>query len=313
MGMLPEKGSYDKKIFRLWTILNRLDTRKKISTCELSEEFNVSYRTVQRDLQLLGEAGFPIVATEKGQHTFSEGFSLKRMEMSEEEASLLSFLYEIAKSLGENFEESFRGILRKVLAKECDSPFYVKIPEGVKLDKKMPYVKDLEKAIETSSVIEMDYEKPEGDKWLRVHPLKIMFFEGFWYLLARIEGKEWIVKLRLEKIRNLKVMEDTFDEPENLKTMLEESVNIWFSEKRDKKVVLKVDKEVARYFKQREYFPLQKIKKENKDGSLVVESMVSDHMEVIPNIMRWIPNVRVVSPAGLKEEIASRIEKYLKG
>ncbi|MFA6636913.1 MAG: transcriptional regulator [Candidatus Omnitrophota bacterium] len=309
--MLPDKGSYDKKIFRLWTILNRLDTRKMVSTRELSEEFNVSYRTVQRDLQLLGLAGFPVVTFEKGQHTFSDGFSLKRIEMSGEEASLLSFLYEIASSLGENFEESFRGILKKVLAKECDSPFYVKIPEGVKLDKKIPFVKDLEKAIESSNVIEMDYVKPEGEKRLRIHPLKIMFFDGFWYLLARIEGKDWIVKLRLENIRNLKVMEDTFDEPENLKTMLEESVNIWFSENRNKKVVLHIDKDVVRYFKQREYFPLQKIKKENKDGSLVVESMVSDYMEVIPNIMRWIPNVKVISPGELKETVKKRIEQYL--
>jgi predicted DNA-binding transcriptional regulator YafY len=311
MNMLPKEGSYDKKIFRVWHILNRLDSRKKVSTRQLSEEFNVSRRTIQRDLQLINLTGFPITTSENGLHSFSEGFSLKKMEMSEEEASLLSFLCEIARSLGDNFEESFRGILRKVISKECSSPFYVKIPEGIKLDKKLPFVKEMKEAIEDSRVIELDYEKPEGKKHLRVHPLKIISFEGFWYLLVRVEETDWIIKLRLEKIHNLKVLDDTFDEPENLKTMLDESVNIWFSDKRDKKVVLKIDKEVSRYFKQREYFPVQKIRKENKDGSLVVESMVSDYMEVIPNIMRWIPHVRVAEPTPLKKEIARRIGKYL--
>ena len=309
--MPPKNKNYDKKILRIWTILNKLDSCKEVSTSELSEEFNVSYRTIQRDLKLLDLAGFPMVAIERGHHTFMEGFSLKRMEMSGEEGSLLSFLYEIASSLGDNFEKSFREIFRKVLMGEVYSPFYVKIPEGVKLDEKIPHVKDIKTAIEDFRKIKIDYVKSDGQKTLKVHPLKIMFFDGFWYLLSRIDGKKWIVTLKIENIRNLKVLDDYFEEPDNLKTLLGESVNIWFSEKRNKKVVFKVDKEVAEYFKQRTYFPMQKVKKENKDGSLVIESRVGNYMEVIPNVLRWVPHVTVVEPADLKKDVKARIKKYL--
>jgi len=309
--MLPKDRNYDKKILRIWTILNKLDSRRKVSTRELSEEFNVSYRTIQRDLKLLDMAGFPMVTIDRGHHTFMEGFSLKRMEMSKEEASLLSFLYEIASSLGDNFEESFREIFRKVLMKEADSPFYVKLPEGEKLDEKIPYIKEIKAAIEDFKKIKLDYTKQDGQKRLKVHPLKIMFFDGFWYLLSRIDGKKWIVTLKMENICNLKVLDDYFEEPKNLKTLLEKSVNIWFSEKRDKKVVLKVDKEVAGYFKQRTYFPLQKIKKENKDGSLVIESKVGNYMEVVPNVLKWIPYVAAMEPEDFKKDIKARIKRYL--
>ncbi|MBU0896722.1 MAG: HTH domain-containing protein, partial [Candidatus Omnitrophica bacterium] len=54
--------SYDKKIFRLLFILNKLETRKKVSTSDLAKEFNVSLRTVQRDIELLSMAGFPLIS-----------------------------------------------------------------------------------------------------------------------------------------------------------------------------------------------------------------------------------------------------------
>ena len=310
MSMSPTNKDYDKKIFRIWAIVNKLDGRREVTTRELAEEFNVTYRTIQRDIQLLSTAGFPVVTAERGHHAFLEGFSLKRMEISGEEASLLSFLHEIAKTLGSNFEESFKSILKKVLAKECDSPFYFKVPDGMKIDKDFSFVKDMELAIEESRKINLFYVKPDGGKKLKIHPLKIMFFDGFWYLLARIDSKEWIVKLRLDNIRDVDVLDEYFEEPKNLKTLLDESVNIWFSEKRDKKVVLKIDKEAARYFVRKKYFPLQKVIKENRDGSIVVETRVNDYREIIPNIMRWIPEVKVVSPEELRKEIKNTLAKY---
>jgi predicted DNA-binding transcriptional regulator YafY len=311
--MLPKDRDYDKKIFRLLSILNKLDTGKKISTAQLAEEFNVSMRTIQRDLELLDMTGFPLVSLDKGQRSFMEGFSLKKAELSEEEASLLSFLYEIAKSLGKNFEDSFRGILRKVLAKDIESPFYAKIPVGVKLNQDFPFIKDLEIAIDESRKIELHYLTEGKEKWFRLEPLKIVFFDGFWYVVCRVDGKDWILKLRLENIRKLEVLDENFDAPENLKMMLDESINIWFSETRDKRVVLKISKDVAKFFKDKKYFPLQKIAKENKDGSLIVETTVCDYREIMPIILSWIPYVAVNSPKEFINQIDELLACYKKG
>ena len=273
--MNTKNKSYDKKIFRLFYILNRLDTGKGVTTRELSEEFDVTYRTVQRDLQLLNITGFPIVSSEKGHHSFLEGFSLKKMLLTKEEATLLTFLNEITKSLGENFEDSFHDILKKVLSKEHESPFYAKIPDGLRIKKDYAFTKDLEEAIGDKRKIALHYktDKKEGD--YKVRPLKIVFYDGFWYLLAQVDNKDKLITLRLENIKELELLDEYFTPRKDLNTILDESINVWFSEKRDKKVVLKVDKEAARYFKQRVYFPLQKIKKENKDGSLMIETTIS--------------------------------------
>jgi len=113
----------------------------------------------------------------------------------------------------------------------------------------------------------------------------------------------------IEKEQENKVI---FTPPKNLSTFLDQSVNIWFTEKRDKQVVLKVDKDAASYFKQQVYFPLQKITKENRDGSLRIETKICHNEEIIYTILRWIPHVHVIKPKCLKKEIKEKITEYLK-
>ena len=308
---MPSKSKdHDKRILRVVSILNKLNADGKVHSRELSEEFCVSIRSIQRDLELLNMAGFPLVSLEKGIWMFIEGFSLRKAMLTKEEASLLVFLYDIAKSLGKNFEDSFNDILKKVISKDCESVFYAKIPEGVRIDQNMPFVKDLEHAIEETKRVSFYYLKDGKEKWLKVDPLKIVFFDGFWYLASRVSSKDWILKLRLENIKKLEVLDEYFKIPKNLKTMLDESVNVWFSEKRDKKVTVSVGREAARFFKQKAYFPLQKIIKENKDGSLVIEFKACQYEEIIHIIMHWIPHITVVHPQELKNEIRSLIKKY---
>lgn len=310
--MLPrDRDSYDKKIFRLISILNKLDAGK-VHSSKLAEAFGVSQRSIQRDLELLNMTGFPLMSQEKGVWEFAEGFSLRKAMLTNEEASLLAFLYEIVKSLGKRFEEPFNEILKKVIASDTESAYYAKIPAGMKLGRNLPHVKELEDAIANANQVEFYYEKEGKEKWLRVDPLKMVFFDGFWYLVCRVHGEDWILKLRLENIKKLKVLDSHFSIPRNLMTMLDESVNAWFSEKRDKKVVVKVDKHAARFFRQNAYLPLQKIAKENKDGSLIVEAKACQYMEVIPVIQRWIPHVHVIEPKEVKDEIKKRAEEYLK-
>lgn len=305
--------SYDKKIFRLIYILNKLDSGVRVSTKGLAQEFNVSLRTVQRDIVLLDMSGFPLINLEKGVHSFVEGFSLKKMKLSGEEASLLSLLYEMVKYLGDVFEDPFRNILRKAISEKYDSPFYVKMPEGLKLNKEYPFLNELEQAIDDNKKIIVRYKTLETEKEedFKLRPLKIIFYDGFWYLLSQTEDRNCLPKFRLENIKKVKVLDEYFEPPENLKTILDESVNIWFTEKRDKKVVLKVNKDAAKYFRQKIYLPLQKIAKENKDGSLAVECWVNNYNEVIPTILRWIQYVYIIEPKELKEGIKDILLRYL--
>lgn len=303
---------YDKRVHRLIRILNLLESGTRVSSKDLAAEFNIHVRSVQRDLDLLNKTGFPLFSPDKGVYSFAEGFSLKKVMMTQEEASLVSFLYEIARALGGKFEGSFQNILKKIIAKDVESPFYAKIPDGIKLDDKLPFLKELENAIEESQKVEFYYLTKGKEKWFLVCPLKIAFYDGFWYLVARVDHKDWVLKFRLENMRKLKVLNEEFETPPNLQTMLDQSVNVWFSETRDKKIVVRVCPDAAKYFKTQTCFPLQKIVKENKDGSLIIESMVCQDLEALRIVMRWFPSVWVVKPLKLKTRVCEVVRAYLK-
>ena len=309
---MANKDKYRKQLFRVVSILNKLDSGKVISSSELAKEFEVSLRTIQRDLDLLTNTGFPLSSSERGLYTFVEGFSLKKANLTGEEASLLSFLFDMTKSLGKDFEKSCGGIIKKVIHQEYETPFYAKLPQGPMNKLESPFIKTLEDAICDCHRTTIAYDASDKVKEYDLCPLKIIFYDGFWYLLAQRYGKEYVLKFRIEKIKSVEVQEEYFAPPENLQAMLDESVNIWFNELKPSKVLLHVDKEVAHFFKQRVYFPKQKIKKENKDGSLIVETQITDKREILPTVMHWIPHIMVVNPQGLQKEIKEIIRGYLK-
>jgi predicted DNA-binding transcriptional regulator YafY len=294
------------------SILNKLNGGGKVRSSELADEFNVSIRSVQRDLDLLNLTGFPLDTQEKGVYSFMQGFSLRKLMLTNEEASLLTFFHEIADSLGKDFSESFRSLANKLLSRDEESPFYVKMPTTQAHMKNFPFVKELEQAIDECQKISLTYEAEKGNEVFKLSPVKLINFEGFWYLLAMPEGKRAFWKFRSEKIKGLELLSENFDPPRNLKAILDRSVNIWFTGEPGEKILLEIDKDAAHYFKKKVYFPEQRIIKEKKDGSLILETHANFN-EVLRTIIHWIPDIRVIQPKELDVKIKGLLKDYLKG
>lgn len=294
------------KISRLMYILNGLD-KGEISVSSLARDLNVTLRTIQRDLRILEEAGFPFANTKKGFYCFVEGFSLQRMRVSAQEAAMLALLGEMARSLGSNFADTFRELRSKVIEENKENPFFIKIAKGQAF-KDPKLMKTLEQSINGRNHIIIQYENsPLSGR--SISPLKIAWFNGFWYLLAY--GKnETILKLRLDKIKGAKLQNSTFIRPQTLEKTLQDSASVWFEENRTHHVKLNIDSEVACYFEQREYFPKQKLIKSAAAGPLTLECAVGRFEEIIPTILEWIPHIVVQEPAELKAVIAGKIAQY---
>jgi predicted DNA-binding transcriptional regulator YafY len=310
------KKDYDKKLFRLIKILNVLQEAKKTNTADLAAEFNISRRTAQRDIGRLIIAGFPIIEDElqKGVYRFFAGYSLKGLSVSDEEVSLLVSLCDVARHMGGDFAQAYKNIFAKVMnTGEWDSPYFVMMPKAAKAMANADFLKTAEAAINAKKRVRMIYETIEKElKEFVLEPLKLIYYEGYWYLASRMLDKEWIIKNRLDRIKELEVLGEGFQPPKNLQKILQDSHSIWFTEKRDLVVRIKVAAEVALFFEDRSYFPLQKIVKRNKDGSIVLETKLCHYMEAIPSINRWIPHLTVLSPKELSDQIKTSVSSYLK-
>lgn len=65
--------SYDKKFLRLVVIIRHLGMEGYVTTPALAREFHVTIRTVQRDISLIEQGGFPLIRTALG-WKFIDGF-----------------------------------------------------------------------------------------------------------------------------------------------------------------------------------------------------------------------------------------------
>ena len=302
---------YMKTIERLILILSKLNTNKFVTTAGLAKDIGVDMRTIQRDIVLL--AGFyPIYSPERGKHAFMSGFNLGKVELTEEQGSLLSFMHSISASLGDKFERSFRELFKRVMAPQVDTPFYAKIPTGTFLPES-PCLNVVQDAISDFEKLRVHYCRADGEKKDYIlEPLRLAFFDGFWYLLTQGPEKNKIKKFRLDRICKAATTGDSFVPMDGFEKLLDESVNVWFDVERPERTLIRVAPEAAQYFKKRNYFPLQKIVEEKSDGALVIETFPAHPEEISHIIMNWIPCLAVLEPANLKAKMKETVASYLK-
>ena len=73
-----------------------------------------------------------------------------------------------------------------------------------------------------------------------------------------------------------------------------------------------MDKEVARYFLRKPLNKSQRVLKIYDDESVDLELTITDYMEIIPTIQRYIPHIGVIEPDELKDRVKENIDLYLK-
>ena len=101
------------------------------------------------------------------------------------------------------------------------------------------------------------------------------------------------MKFSLGRIEQVRTHSQTFA-PIAIDDKLASSPNIWFDTEQNLEIKLKIAPPIAGYFKEVEFFPYQKIEKGYKDGSLLISGKTAKFMQVLPQIQRWLPHIRII-------------------
>lgn len=295
------------KISAIIFILNKLDCGE-VTTKGLAEELNVSTKSIQRYIREIENAEFPLYNPQKGAYAFVEGFSLQKMLLSDTEAGLLVLLNSFVDSLkNKKIDKSFDMFKKRILSEHADSPFFIKFQSGLKYEINEK-TKTIEKAIKEQEYITI--ESVYNKKLQNLKPIKIAYFEGFWYLICLLGHKNKVLKYNIDNIKTITATNKYFEITSDINKILKESTNIYFEMERKIKVKLSVAQKAAKYFKVKEYFPLQKITKENKDGSLILECKIAKEEEILPTIFHWLPHIKVMEPKWLDDTVRDILKQY---
>ena len=304
--------NFNIRINRLSQILELLNKGYELSTPNLVERFGVTKKIIQTDFK---EYLLPLFVDEKIYYDYSsktykaKNNFLTKTLFSSDELSIIAILKNKSKdkysdddlspkvdSLFLKFEDELTNKLYQTSSIE-------------KIDNFKNEIIQIKNAVETKSIIKCFY----NDKNREIYPLKILNLEGFWYLIVYEPIDNKIKTFHLNTIKNIEVLNTHFSFDEEKINSFDNAISAYYKPNNAPILVqLFMDKEVSRYFMRKPLNKTQRVLKTYDDESCDIELTITEYMEIIPTIQRFIPHIGVIEPDELKMKVKENIELYLK-
>ncbi len=295
---------YDKILTRLTIILSKLYQGEELKVNDLADEFNVSQRTIQRDFKerLIN---FPIFYENK-HWKMQKGFKIER-NLSLEDAITLDILENFSSNLGVKFHSKTTSILNKLKNRQY-SPIFTKL-NMEDIGNEYNNMILFEDAILQQCQIQIKYISKNKESIIEINPLKIVNFEGLWYLIAT-DVNDKLKSYYIKKITLLKVLNIKFEIPKRVESILNNAISIWFDDKKSFEVIMEIDNYVSKYFISKPISNTQKIISQDTD-KLTISIMATNDMEIIPIVKSWLPFIKVITPIRIHEAVKVEARKFL--
>ena len=298
----PLNNSKWERIETIYALLKQ--SHAGISIQQLSQKMGVSTKTIQRDLyEVLGEYG----AVKHGRLWKLDSTKIED-DLSINERIILGILDEMAKSAGSSFYGKAHSLLKQI-SQQLEHPIFANVASESLEEKHIELFSMIEQAIKDRHTIRFEYKK----HLFHIKPLKLVFFDGFWYVLALdIEDDDKFKKFHLKSISHCTVTQEQFELSLSLEERLKKANSIWFDLDEELfDVHLLVDKEIVTYFERK---PLkgQCIVGKDSDGSVELVVPISHEMEIIPLIFWYLPRIKVLEPQWIADIVKKKTKSYLK-
>ena len=286
---------------RLVDILRRLNQGEALRPDKLAAEYEVTLRTVQRDLN--EKLDFLDLEVQNGSYRVAASklglLSLQDITRFAEIAGLEGLHPQLDNTL-----------IHRWLQTSYHNALLVRGPSYEDLSGHEHTFNLLQQAIDCGCTVGFRYLKADGPKVTQgLKPYQLINHDGIWYLAAVDQDK--LKCYTLTKIEApFANMDEPFEKDPAIVKTLEEEDSIWLN-LRKTEVVLKVAAEVATYFRQRKLIAGQKTVKELEDGGLILSGQIAHPNQIWPTVRAWIPHVRIISPESLQADMEQQLKAYL--
>ncbi|KIC78842.1 helix-turn-helix transcriptional regulator [Streptococcus constellatus] len=288
---------------RLFRILYYILEKGKVTANELADKFEVSVRTIYRDIDSISSAGIPIYALQGkgGGIEIAEDFVLSKLLLSEnEKQQIMSALQGLDNTTIQRENE----LLTKLSALfKMKNTSWIEVDFNNWQNNKM-YEKtfdDIKSAILSKNIISFTYfssNEKETDR--SVKPVRLLFKSQDWYLYALCLLRNDFRYFKLSRIKNLEIHTEKFDD--NFEDVIlkkemphENTVNI--KVKFDRKVAFRV------------YDELNGEITEDNDGNLYTEIEIPNDYNLYNYIFSFGDEAEVLEPEEVRMQIKKMINK----
>jgi predicted DNA-binding transcriptional regulator YafY len=317
------------QLTRQWGVLSLVDVHHYgITIDELAQETGSHTRTVRRDLAALERTGFPLYTEEvDGQGRWKLLTAFKNAPHAPFTITELLSLYlsrDLLKVLkGTPFYESIESLLEKIRKTispktlehlgKLEHSLYAAQRKQKDYGRYKHLLEQLMEATAEGRTAEITYHTMHSDKITvrKIDPYKIWYYENTFFLIGRCHRHNEVRMFVVERIKSLKVLKEGFSVPPDfsIENYVRESFGVMHGD--TVTVVVRFDKEVAGYIKEKVWHPSQKIKA-NRDGSVTVTLTVSGTAEVKHWGMSYGHHAQIIKPDSLRDEVKKELSLALK-
>lgn len=214
------------RIDRLFGILTLLQSRKYISADKIAERFDMSIRTVYRDIKALSEQGIPVSFEPNKGYFLIQGYFLPPVSFNMDEANALLLVETLVNGFADNSIRShYSSALTKVKAvlktgqkeklENMNQHIKLQLPDRLSFD--YQYLSLIQNAISEKQMIELDYKNAkEVVSKRKVEPIGLIFYAFSWHLIAWCHFRNQYRDFNLTRIICLKNLETQFLKTEHM-------------------------------------------------------------------------------------------------
>jgi len=208
------------RLTRITTILIQLQSKRVVTAKEIADRFEISLRTVYRDIKTLQDAGVPIGSENGIGYFIVDGYSLPPIMITEEEANALIVSEKLILNQGDtSLINDFNSILFKIksILKTFQKENVLKLENRIESKKKdnqnSNWLSSIQKSITNANVIEINYHSIYKDEFTirKIEPLAIYLTDNAWLLIAFCRLRNEEREFRLDRISKLIFTTETFD------------------------------------------------------------------------------------------------------
>lgn len=266
------------RIDRLHAILTHLQSKKKVTAQEIADRFNISLRTVYRDVKALDESGVPVIGEAGSGYTVMEGYRLPPVMFSQEEAAAILVAGKLTEKMTDaSLQKHFDAALFKIKAvlRTTDKEHVDNLTDHIAvLKRNLPdeegstqYLAALQKAVVDKKVIFIRYQGVYRDDITEreIEPIGLIHYSEGWHVIGWCRLRKDYRDFRISRVIRLHVKDESFGNTSH--KSLQEYLDRTQTKQALHEVIVVFNKNACRYIGQQKHY--YGYLKEEKDGDAI--------------------------------------------
>ncbi|WP_165042952.1 YafY family protein [Dysgonomonas sp. ZJ709] len=213
------------RLERISSILIQLQSRPVITAQQIANQFDISLRTVYRDIRTLEETGIPIIGNVGVGYSLIDGYKLPPLMFTREEAIAFLTAEKFIENLtdAKNAQHYSSGMNKvKAVLRQVEKNYLANVDDNLKVfsnnnpDKDLPadITQCILQSISGHKVIHIEYFAPESQSLSQrdIEPIGYFHSISNWYLIAFCRTRKDYRSFRVDRIKNFKLTDEVFSD-----------------------------------------------------------------------------------------------------